>query len=176
MIKAQTTLAGRLVLGPLWIVPRYLWSEGKALLAGKAVTREVWARHLLPLAIVLFWLVFICKINMLFYIFGMVYPGTSLMLLRSFAEHRAAQEPKHRTAIVENAGIFGWLFLFNNLHAVHHEEPMLPWYEIPQWYRTNRARLLHENGGLVYNGYSEIVRRFLIWSHDAPVHPHGRVP
>ena len=175
-IKAQTTLAGRLLLGPLWIVPRYLWAEAKALWAGKAVAREVWLRHLPALALVLFWLVFICKINILFYVFGVVYPGTSLMLLRSFAEHRAAVNTKERTAIVENAGVLGWLFLFNNLHSVHHEEPMLPWYEIPAWYRRHRTRLLHENGGLVYNGYGEIVRRYLFRSHDAPIHPFGRAP
>ena len=77
----------------------------------------------------------------------------SLALLRSFAEHRAASDVFERTAIVENAPILGLLYLYNNLHAAHHERPTLPWYQIPAWYRENRERLIKANGGLVYDGY-----------------------
>ena len=34
----------------------------------------------------------------------------------------------HRTAIVEGSWFFGPLFLFNNLHSLHHAEPLMPWY------------------------------------------------
>ena len=107
----------------------------------------------------------------LFYVFGIVYPGTAVLLLRSFAEHRAEQDVFERTAIVENSWFFGPLFLFNNLHAAHHERPLIPWYELPAWYRANRGRLLAANGGLVYDGYGEVVRRFLFTPHDVNVHP-----
>ena len=33
-----------------------------------------------------------------------------------------------------------------------------------------------ENGGLVYDGYLDVARRFLISAHDDPVHPFGRAP
>src|SRR6267378_3315901 len=70
----------------------------------------------------------------------------------------------------------GPLFLFNNLHSLHHEAPMIPWYEYPARYRLIRDRLIAENGGLVYRTYFEVARRFLFRPHDAPQHPTGRVP
>jgi hypothetical protein len=78
-----------------------------------------------------------------------------------------------RTAIVENAPILGLLYLYNNLHAVHHERPVMPWYDIPRWYRANRDRLVRENGGMVYDGYRDVARRFLLREHDAVAHPFG---
>ncbi len=175
MVQAQTTLLGRLLLGPLWIIPRFIGAEIRALKSRSIVARGSWVSHVVPTGLILFWLIYVCKINLAFYVLGIVYPATSLMLLRSFAEHRAADAPKERTAIVENAGILGWLFLYNNLHSVHHEDPTLPWYAIPAWYRANRTRLLQENGGLVYQGYGDVARRYLLHAHDAPLHPMGRV-
>jgi fatty acid desaturase len=95
----------------------------------------------------------------------------SLAMVRSFAEHRASSEANERTAIVENAKILGPLFLFNNLHAAHHLRGGLPWYQIPTFYRLNRAALIERNGGLVYNSYVEVARRYLLKPHDGPLHP-----
>jgi len=176
LVKAQTTLLGRLVIGPFWIVPRYFWHELKAIRAGNVGVAGIWMRHTLQVTMVLLWLIVVCKMNMLFYVLGVVYPGASLMLLRSFAEHRAAADPKQRTAITENAGIFGWLYLYNNLHSVHHEDPMIPWYEYTAAYKANRERILQENGHLLYNGYGDVARRYLLRAHDAPVHPLDRAP
>jgi fatty acid desaturase len=94
-----------------------------------------------------------------------------LSLVRSFGEHRAARTTSQQTAIVENAPILGLLFLFNNLHVVHHERPDLPRYRIPGWYRRHREALIAANGGRVYDGYFEIVRQYLFAPHDDPVHP-----
>jgi len=74
-------------------------------------------------------------------------------------------------AIVENALILGPLFLFNNLHAAHHLRHRLPWYRLPKFYRLNRAALIERNGGLVYQGYFDVARRYLLRRHDSPVHP-----
>ncbi|HZS82192.1 MAG TPA: fatty acid desaturase [Stellaceae bacterium] len=171
LIGAQTTLLGRLLLGPACCVFQMVRAEARAILAGDGARARLWARHTAAVALVLLWVVGVCGIDPWFYLFAIVYPATSLMLLRSFAEHRAAAAVRQRTAIVENAAILGLLFLFNNLHAAHHERPALPWYALPRWYRRNRARLLRENGGLVYDGYRDIARRFLLKPHDAPVHP-----
>ena len=54
------------------------------------------------------------------YFWAFVYAGTSLALIRSYAEHRAEDEVERRTAIVEDSWLLGPLFLFNNLHVVHH--------------------------------------------------------
>ena len=84
---------------------------------------------------------------------------------------RTSSEANERTAIVENAKILGPLFLFNNLHAAHHLRGGLPWYQIPTFYRLNRAALIEHNGGLVYNSYLEVARRYLLKPHDSPLHP-----
>jgi fatty acid desaturase len=105
------------------------------------------------------------------YLFGFVYLGTALALVRSFAEHRADDAVERRTAIVERAWLLGPLFLFNNLHVVHHLRSELPWYRIPRWYRLNREAVLARNGGLVYRSYFDVARRYLLKPHDAAVHP-----
>lgn len=120
---------------------------------------------------ILTWIVGVCQMSPWFYLFGILYPGISLSLVRSFAEHRANKAVTERTAIVENARILGPLFLFNNLHAVHHEHPHLPWYRIPGWYQKHRETLIARNGGVVYDTYFDVMRRFLFTPHDDPVHP-----
>jgi fatty acid desaturase len=176
VVRAHTTLAGRLVIGPAWNISRYLSAEARLLIGGDRLHRRIWAWHALGCAAVLCWVVGICHMNLAFYLLGIVYPGTSILLLRSFAEHRAEQGVFERTAIVEESWFFGPLFLFNNLHAAHHERPLVPWYELPAWYKANRERLLLANGGLVYKGYGEVVRRFLFTPHDVNVHPFVQHP
>ncbi len=176
LVRFQTTLLGRIVIGPAWNIGRFLKQEAALVFGPRHANIRVWANHLLGCAVILFWVHSVCGISIWFYLFGIVYPGTSLLLIRSFAEHRAANGVFERTAIVENAPFFGLLFLYNNLHAAHHEEPMMPWYAIPAWYRANRERLVRENNGLVYNGYWDVARRFFWVSHDRPQHPSDRAP
>lgn len=176
VVRAQTTLLGRLLIGPAWRVSHFLWAEARAVAAGDRARRHEWAEHLVGVALVVLWLKAVCGMSAWLYLAAIVYPGTSLILLRSFAEHRAAAGVSERTAIVENARILGPLFLFNNLHAAHHENPSKPWYELPRWYRENRPRLVALNGGLVYDNYFEITRRFLLKPHDEPAHPLGHAP
>jgi fatty acid desaturase len=174
LLYAQTTLLGRLTIGPAWTVSRFLLADARAIAAGDGRRARIWAVHLAGVAGILYWLIALCEMSVLFYVAALVYPGTSLLLLRSFAEHRAAPEVRERIAIVENAWILGPLFLFNNLHAAHHERPDIPWYRLPRWHRANRERLIAANGGLVYNGYGAVARRFLLTPHDTPVHPYDR--
>jgi fatty acid desaturase len=173
VVRAHTTLAGRLVIGPFWNIGRYWLGESRAVRRGDRVRRRIWAWHLLGVAATLLWVVGICHMSLAFYLFGIVYPATAVLLLRSFAEHRAEAGVFERTAIVENSWFFGPLFLFNNLHAAHHERPLIPWYELPAWYRANRGRLIAANRGLVYEGYGEVARRFLFTPHHVIVHPLG---
>jgi fatty acid desaturase len=74
--------------------------------------------------------------------------------------------PQHRVAVVERAPILGLLFLHNNLHVAHHDRPGAPWHRLPALYARDRERLLSANGGLVYDGYGEVLRRFLLTPHD----------
>ena len=170
IVRAHTTLAGRMLIGPAWNIGRFLRAEARALWRGDRQRRLIWRRHAAAVVGLLIWLGPVCHVNPCLY-GAMVYAGTALLLLRSFAEHRAHEDVIERTAIVENAWVLGPIFLFNNLHAAHHERPLVPWYELPGWYRANRARLLAANGGLVYRGYGAVARAFLFKPHDVIVHP-----
>ncbi len=164
LVAAQSTLLGRMILGPAWTISRFLCGLARDVWRGKGKMRAIVARHLLECAVVLVWVIGVCGMPFWIYVACFVYPGVSLALVRSFAEHRAEQEVGKRTAIVENARILGPLFLFNNLHAAHHLRGRLPWYQVPKFYRLNRAALIEGNGGLVYNSYFDVARRYLLSS------------
>jgi len=168
---ANATLLGRLLLGPALSISGFLVQELKDVLRGDQVKRRYWPVHLAGVAVILTWLISTCHMNLLRYILCFVYPGQSLALVRSFAEHRAAPGRAHRTAIVEHSPFWGLLFLNNNLHVVHHAHPHLPWYRLPQVYRTHRAAYLRLNGGLLYPSYGALFRRYLIKPHDVLLHP-----
>jgi fatty acid desaturase len=176
LVTIQTTLAGRVVLGPPWIVYRYWRCQIRAILRGDRVICRIWAEHAMHLLPVLAWLIFVAKLDLVAYVAMFVYPGTAILLVRSFAEHRASFGVTERTAIVENAPILGFLFLYNSLHSAHHTVPGLPWYDLPGWYRENRSRLIRQNGGLVYDGYLDVARRYLFKPHDQVEHPFSRAP
>lgn len=176
LVEWQGTLAGRLAIGPVWTIGDFLLGEWRAIRGGDRALAAIWARHAALTAIVLAWLVGVCAMPFWLYLADFVQGGLALTLMRSFAEHRAAAEIAQRTAIVENSRVFGPLFLFNNLHAAHHRWPDLPWYRLPAAYRRDRAALIAENGGLVYDGYADLFRRFLFRAHDRAVHPLGRAP
>ncbi len=106
----------------------------------------------------------------------MVVPGNSILLIRSFAEHRARADVDQRTAIVEGSWLLGPLFLFNNLHSLHHAEPGIPWYRYYPRYRAAREQLIAGNGGLVYRTYFDLAGRYLLRKHDQLEHPLGRAP
>lgn len=163
-LRFNTTLLGRLTIGPALVITDFLRRELRAVIAGGPGRRRVWALHALALAPVLAWL-WVCAIPLWAYALLFVYPGLSLTLLRSFAEHIASAEPKARTVTVESGPFLALLFLNNNLHALHHERPELPWYALPHLARQ------FPRPALRYAGYSEIARRFLLRPIHAPVHP-----
>jgi fatty acid desaturase len=167
---AQATLAGRLVLGPVLEIAGFFTSEVLRLRREPAEVVRDWVPHLLGVALIVAWLQF-CGMSIALYIIAVVYPATALSLLRSYAEHRAAEDPAHRVAIVENAGPLALLYLNNNLHAAHHRAPGVSWFRLPRFYRAHRGEILARNGGLLYGGYGEIVRRFWRRPHDRVVHP-----
>ncbi len=168
---ARTTFLGRIILGPAFLIGRFVADLAHGAWRGKRGACATVGRHLLLCAPVMIWVIGVCGMPLWIYLACFVYPGTSLAMVRSFAEHRAAPEEERRTAIVENAWILGPLFLFNNLHAAHHLRHRLPWYQIPKFYRLNRAALIERNGGLVYQGYFDVARRYLLRPHDSPIHP-----
>ena len=168
---ARTTLLGRMAIGPAFLIGGFILDRLRDAWRGERGARRTLARHLLLCAPVLIWLIAICRMPLWIYVACFVYPGASLAMVRSFAEHRALPETERRTAIVEDAWILGPLFLFNNLHAAHHLRHRLPWYQLPRFYRLNRSALIKRNGGLVYHGYFDVARRYLLRPHDKPIYP-----
>ncbi len=169
LTAAQAPLLGRLLLGPAVVIGGFLAGEVRRAVTSPAIVLRDWSVHLLGVVAILAWLR-LCGMGIGSYLL-IVYAGTSLTLLRSFAEHRAAPVSDHRVAVVEQAGLFGILFLHNNLHAAHHRAPALPWYALPRFYADHRTDLLHHNGGLLYRGYGEVFRRYALRPHDVLVHP-----
>jgi fatty acid desaturase len=172
VLRLHNTLLGRLLLGPFLVIGQFLWAEAQALRRGDRASRRIWLWHLPAVLLVLLWVVGVCAIPLPAYLALFVLPGASLTLVRSFAEHKAAHTPYERTALVEAGRFFALLFLNNNLHYAHHARPDLPWHALPAYYRAHRDRLLAENGGLLYRGYREIARRFLLRPVDTPAHPY----
>jgi fatty acid desaturase len=120
---------------------------------------------------VVLWVVAVCGMPLWAYLALLVYPGLSLTLLRSFAEHRPAAKAGHRSAIVETGWPLRLLFLNNALHALHHERPNVPWYALAPLYAAERQRILADNGGYLIPGFGALLRRHLFRMKDAPVHP-----
>jgi len=176
VVRISQTLAGRVTIGVYWAIGRYLHAEWRAFLANRKGVRALWLEHLLWCIPVIVWVKVVCGMPLSIYMLAIAIPGTSITLIRSFAEHRARPAFRERIAIVEGSWILGPVFLFNNLHALHHEAPWIPWYEYPARYRRIRERLIAENGGLVYRTYFDVTWRYLLRPHDSPLHPTDRVP
>ena len=166
----QRCLAGRLLIGPIAEIAKLGCSELARARDGNLDARA-WAIHAAAVGVVLLWVIAVCSIPFVEYLVLFVLPGTSFTLLRSFAEHRAAESPSHRTVIVEAEAPLALLFLNNNLHALHHREPWRAWYELPRRYRQHREEVLALNGHYVFKGYREVARRFGLRPRDAVVHP-----
>ncbi len=175
-LRIEHTLAGRVLIGSFWRIALFLWLEARALLRNEPGVRRAWLEHLLWCVPVIVWLEVVCGIPLWIYFLAMAVPANAIQLIRSFPEHRARQTVPERIAIVERSWILGPLFLFNNLHLLHHESPGVPWYRCSALYRRERERLLALNGGLVYRSYFEVARRYLFRVHDVLPHPAGRVP
>lgn len=176
LLRIQQTLAGRVIIGSFWRIGLFLGAELHRLVRNEDDLRSVWLEHALWCVPVVLWVTLVCRMPFWIYVVAIVIPGNGLLLIRSFAEHRARPEVRRRIAIVERSWILGPLYLFNNLHALHHEAPSIPWYRYNAHYRRQRERLIAENGGLVYTTYFAVARRFLLRPHDVLRHPTGRVP
>ena len=173
---AHNTVAGRLLLGPFAGLYGLLRNEMLGRSRGHGNPPQVipvrdWLLHAIGVALVLGWVLWVCGMPLVEFLALIVYPGMALTLLRSFLEHQARGPVGERTALVEAGPVFALLFLNNNLHALHHADPSLPWYALPARYRQCRDALLAGNGNYRLSGYGEVIARYLLWPKEAPVYP-----
>lgn len=169
---AMTTLAGRLAIGPAFYAWQ-VWTEAlNQLAAGDWQALKPWAIHIPGAAVTLWWAIGVCDMPLWAYILFFAYPGTSLTVMRSYCEHRAREKVGERSAIVESGPILSFVYLNNNLHAVHHRDPSAVWHRRPALYRQIKDEILAENGGYVFKGYREIIGRYLFKAKEPLEHPY----
>ena len=168
VLRANNTLAGRLVLGPVVGTVAWLRGDLAAIRAGDRAVIGAWLWHVPAVAAVV---LLVAWSPMPWWAYGLAaYLGLSLLKIRTFLEHQAHERTRGRTVIVEDRGPLALLFLNNNLHVVHHLHPRVPWYRLPRLYRANPQRYLGLNEGYRYRSYGEVFRRHL-WAAKDPV-PH----
>ncbi|WP_439137924.1 fatty acid desaturase [Roseicyclus sp.] len=174
VLKANNTLLGRVVLGPLIGQIAFMAGDWRAIMAGDRAVLRAWLWHI-PVTAVLMALVFASPMPLWAYLVA-CYGGLGLLKIRTFLEHQAHARASGRTAIIEDRGPLAFLFLNNNLHVVHHMHPRLPWYRLPGHYRANRDRYLARNGGYAYPNYATIARRHLLRAKEPVAHPFFPTP
>ena len=128
LLVINQTFVGRVLVGPLLWTSNLYRKEAAAIASGSSANVGVWLRHLAGVSAVLAIVTFGFGVSAGRYLIEFVYPGLMLGMMRSFIEHQWGERPDERTAVVESNWLFGLLFLFNNLHAVHHLFPGMPWY------------------------------------------------
>ena len=174
VLRANNTLLGRMVLGPLLGQVTFLRDEVRAAAAGDRAVLRAWAGHAAASAAIV-WLVAQSPMPVWAYLVA-CYLGLSILRIRTFLEHQAHESARGRTVIIEDRGPLAFLFLNNNYHVVHHMHPRVAWYRLPALYRANRARFLAANHGYRYRSYAQIFRRHLLRAKDPvphPFHPRG---
>jgi fatty acid desaturase len=171
LLIVNQTFLGRLFVGPFLRTPAFFVNEARKIIAGDLPNLRIWLHHFLAVGLLLLLMDRIFEVSALQYLAEFVYPGLVLGMMRSFTEHRWGEQPGNRTAVVESNWVFGLLFLWNNLHVVHHTFPALQWWKVPRIWRQHRELMCAQNGGFVFRGYGEIAWRWLVVPNFIPVHP-----
>ena len=170
VFRANTTLLGRMILGPAIGIAQFYRSELRKLAQADRAVWWAWAHHMMGLAAIVWFFSEVATMPPLQYVLA-AYLGMSLLKVRTFLEHRFDERAAARSVIVEDRGLFALLFLNNNLHAVHHAHPRVPWYKLPALYRTRRDTYLNRNGDYRYANYREVFARHLVAPKDSVCHP-----
>ena len=165
----NNTVLGRITVGPLVGTIAFMICDWRN--RNPEVLRG-WAWHLPALAAVVC-VVAISPMPFWAYLVA-AYVGMGLLKVRTYLEHQATERASGRSVIVERGGFFGFLFLNNNLHVVHHMHPKVPWYALPAVYRRRKDHYLRRNGGYFFASYGEVFSRYFLRAKDPVAHPLWR--
>ncbi|MEH3024114.1 MAG: fatty acid desaturase [Pseudomonas oryzihabitans] len=171
LLWLDKTLIGRLLVGPFLSLYGTLYQELQRWRLGERTVLRVWLLHLALTTGLLLGIEHLTGMPAVVYVLGVAWPALAVALIRSFYEHRPAQDPARRCVLNESRGPLRALFLNNSLHLVHHDLPGLPWYQIPRVYRVRRKAYQARSGHFVFADYLELARRFAWRPVDAPLHP-----
>ena len=170
LIHLRNTFLGRLLLGPLLDVAATFGGMWQALRRGDRPAIAMWLLHGALLALLFFWMAR-QGFSPLWYLLAVSYPALALTKVRSFYEHRAADDPLARS--VNNEAAWPWRMLFLNLnyHSVHHDLPGVPWYGLRRLYLRDREHYYQRNHGFRVAGYRVWLRQFWVRPVGVNVHP-----
>lgn len=166
-LRLNHTLAGRLLLGPWLVLASAGRDAGGALRTARG--RRIWGVHMALAGLTVGLAVGVAGLPWWEYLFGLVWGGTAVTLLRSFAEHRAVTGS--RSAVIVSNRFVALIFLNNNLHHTHHTRPDVPWYRLPELHLRLGSDDAARAGAGWYRGYGEIARRYLVRPFDTLIHP-----
>lgn len=169
----NNTLVGRLLVGPLVGQICFMVSDWQAIWRGDRRVLVGWLWHVPAVMLVAWWMRAYGALPVWAYLFC-AYAALSILKIRTFLEHQAHERARGRTVIIEDRGPLSWIFLNNNLHVVHHMHPKMPWYRLPELFRSNRERYLSRNDGYYFASYSEVFRKFFWRRKDPVAHPLWR--
>lgn len=169
MLEMNNTLLGRMLIGPVISQVMFMRSDWAEIRRGHHAVTKAWALHLLS-SIAVVALVIMSNMPIWIYVIC-CYFAISILKIRTFLEHRAHTDVTARTVIIDDRGLFAFLFLNNNLHAVHHLHPNVAWYNLPQLYRGNAACYDGFNENYNYTSYRHVFAKYFLKSKDPVPHP-----
>ena len=171
LYTARLSFWGRFFLGPAMAIVAIASGAWSKLRHGNFHDLRMWLTHG-SLTLLMLWAVqHFAGIHPLHYLLGVAYPAMSIAMVRSYFEHRATADAKHRIVINEASWPMRLLFLNNNFHLVHHDMPGLAWSLLPKVYWPNRDAYFVRCAGFRFSGYAELAWRYGFRPIDAPTHP-----
>jgi fatty acid desaturase len=174
LLEINTTLAGRFLIGPALALYAFWRNDLKLMLAGDRDVIRSYALHLVgasPVVALLVW------VDIPLWIYGIcvAYPGMSVLMIRTYIEHRAEETVSERTAVIEAGLLMRLLFLNNNLHSVHHDHPYMSWFELPATWRRQKDEILRANAEYYFpGGYLQVAWYWLLRRREPIEHPFMR--
>lgn len=170
VIQFRNTLVGRVLMGPALDIYAALRGGAAAMLNGDRRAGAMWLVHAALLTVLLGWMSG-TALGVGYFLLAVSYPALGLTKIRSFMEHRAADDPQARSVINEAAWPWRLLFLNLNYHLVHHDLPAVPWYGLRQVYLADRTAYQQRTRGFVVQGYAEWLGAFAFTPAEIEIHP-----
>lgn len=169
-LEFNNTLIGRMTVGPLWGMTVFYVKDAEKILRDDWSVIWAYVHHAFGIFVLMIWMTLFSNLGWGWYMLG-AYGALSILRIRTFLEHQAHENFQGRSVIIEDRGLFAFLFLNNNFHYVHHAHPKVPWYRLPALYQSRREGFLVRNKGYKYSSYVEVFRHFFLRTKDPVPHP-----
>ncbi|MZR29400.1 fatty acid desaturase [Sneathiella litorea] len=170
MRNANNILVGRMIIGPALSIISLIYADFQKIRKSNWQLLGVWTMHLVLAFTLLVIIENFSNISIVGYLIA-TYFSMSLLMIRTFLEHQAHPDRRARSVLIDDKGLLRFLFLNNNLHAVHHAFPSVAWYRLPGLFRLHRDRLIEMNKGYFYKNYTEVFRAYGFVQKEPVVYP-----